>query len=1159
MGMKHVVRCPHCGHEGEYPPSYEAERACSNCGEAFMDLGPLPLPNWSITVEGEPGPDAGSLQEHVPHMVCPYCGSGLGRRQVCRRCGCDLKKCAPIVFPPLLSQLDDSRRRAFLALAGHPMDMEMALMRLHRLDSRRIRQMGGSVELADAMMPIPEPPRILEDPEKIKRRLETQLADDDSWEDEAFRSSLGGKVLTALAFGVFFQVAVCGLGLFLLIIGLAMIYFLGILGAKLGMVPIGFGSMLLWSIIPRRDHFEPPGPLLREEDEPELFAAIDEIARATGQKKPDLVYAVPQVNAFVTHRGGFLGIGAKRVMGIGWPLLQNLTVNEFKAVLAHEFGHFHGGDLRRGPVIYRMREAMGRVIMSMEGHGRLQKPFLWYGNRFMAMTQIISRRQEYNADALAAKTVGAQPLINGLRKVGATAQAFDIYWEQEISSLLSAGFRPRFAQGFARFLACDRVVEIMAGSTEMAHVDTDAHPFDSHPATAYRIKNLNRLRQPAEPDESPTAFSLLRNPEQMETHFLDCFSDTGFADYPMIEWDEVGARYYLGSYKAQLEREAEGLRGLRLWDAHRHINHPRQLMEALELDEEEYTRDEMARTVAWYFQCGLCVALGDRGYKLVTQPGEPITLCQGKTTVRPDVLMQQILNGEMNPEQWRHGLKRLGLTDFRLLDHAEWEGFDNEVQRRRLTTRKPPTSALLSSDKRALFAIPGILCILIGLFVGLFAGLIPMSIWILGGILLFVLPDIWAGRRANGRHGVLTLEDGVLTFASKTSTSLPLNEIEKLWVYAEPHLDKHGEHLGWLWRLRICAAGKTIRMEHYRSNATRGNLMDTLILEMNRGNEAWMKARLEAGDTIGGKGWRVSKQGLGAADGPLVPWAELARPSWDHATLFFQRQGRLLPFLMLDARSVNARGLVRIAWDLCGYEETIGLGRYRESAPVRIGMTFLVGLVVGLLVGLIFLITLWDGKPFWPLLPVFSACAAWCWVEMRTRLFLFEGGLLRRRPLGTHAIVFSDLQALVYDMQLIQGMQFDVVKLITGKGSTTVVTNPKDHDFAKNLVRKAGYAVTRKMYEELKENGRVRWRRNLYFTDKGLWFEKGKGEMWPYEEVVHEEGRVYLASQPGTRVQFKLEDRNYLPGLSLLEIMIDEMDESPGDYPSRRRLPVSID
>lgn len=48
---------------------------------------------------------------------------------------------------------------------------------------------------------------------------------------------------------------------------------------------VAAGSVL-WAVLPRPDRFEPPGPPVRKADEPALFAAIEEVARKTGQEMP---------------------------------------------------------------------------------------------------------------------------------------------------------------------------------------------------------------------------------------------------------------------------------------------------------------------------------------------------------------------------------------------------------------------------------------------------------------------------------------------------------------------------------------------------------------------------------------------------------------------------------------------------------------------------------------------------------------------------------------------------------------------------------------------------------------------------------------------------------------------------------------------------------
>jgi heat shock protein HtpX len=80
---------------------------------------------------------------------------------------------------------------------------------------------------------------------------------------------------------------------------------------------------------------------------------------------PQDVYLIPEVNAWVARRGGVMGFGSRRAKGLGLSLLQILTVSQFRAVLAHEVGHYYGGDTRLGPWVYKARTAMVRTLLGL--------------------------------------------------------------------------------------------------------------------------------------------------------------------------------------------------------------------------------------------------------------------------------------------------------------------------------------------------------------------------------------------------------------------------------------------------------------------------------------------------------------------------------------------------------------------------------------------------------------------------------------------------------------------------------------------------------------------------------------------------------------------------------------------------------------------------
>ena len=129
-----------------------------------------------------------------------------------------------------------------------------------------------------------------------------------------------------------------------------------------------------------------------------------------------------------------------------------LTVSELRAVIAHEMGHFSGGDIRLGPRIYRTRNSLVRTLGNLARFRRrmagadiplisnmsvtllaiVQLPFAWFATGFMRITQAVSRAQELTADRLAAQRAGTAPAISALEKTDKAALAHVLYMRTEI-------------------------------------------------------------------------------------------------------------------------------------------------------------------------------------------------------------------------------------------------------------------------------------------------------------------------------------------------------------------------------------------------------------------------------------------------------------------------------------------------------------------------------------------------------------------------------------------------------------------------------------------------------------------------------------------------------------------------------------------------------
>lgn len=400
--------------------------------------------------------------------------------------------------------------------------------------------------------------------------------------------------------------------------------------AKLALLSVVGGLAILWSIVPRFSKFVAPGPELRPEQHPRLFSMVGELAQATGQAPPKAVFLVPDVNAFVASRGGLMGFGSDRIMGIGLPLLQVLTIPELRAVLAHEFGHYHGGDVRIGPLIYQTRAAIGRTIGNV-GSDLLRLPFEWYGNFFLRVTHAVSRAQERTADALAAKVVGAAPLARALEKVAGAAAAFGPYF-QEVVAVLNRGCRPPIAQGFAMFVAVPSIADSITKVVD-EHRVAPSDPLDTHPPLGERLALLGN---PVGSDsDTRLAITLLDNVPDVELELLRSLAPDG-GPLRAVRWEEVGMEAHLAGWQKIAGSQSAAF-ALVSWDSLAALrSSPEPFLAKLALP--NLPADPAARRGAAEYLLGVWFALRlvDQGWTVEDLPGQPVRMIRGDERVDLD-------------------------------------------------------------------------------------------------------------------------------------------------------------------------------------------------------------------------------------------------------------------------------------------------------------------------------------------------------------------------------------------------------------------------------------------------------------------------------------------------------------------------------------------
>ncbi len=266
---------------------------------------------------------------------------------------------------------------------------------------------------------------------------------------------------------------------------------------KIVLAMVILALIIIWAVLPRWDFFKAPGPELKAADYPELFRGIQSLAQKCGHPVPRHIYLLHDANAWVTQRGGIMGFGSKPVMAIGMPLFKLLTKEQLFAVIAHEFGHFVGGDTRLGPWIYKTRQAIARTVNSINSW--IKQVFIWYGNMYLRITQAISRRQEFSADALAAKYVGRAAIATALEKISTDGVKYDTYFNAEVAPLLERGFMPDIDGGYAQALRNTKFVS----SVETSFVSGEKSPYDSHPPLTERLAAIAALPDAPVATENP--------------------------------------------------------------------------------------------------------------------------------------------------------------------------------------------------------------------------------------------------------------------------------------------------------------------------------------------------------------------------------------------------------------------------------------------------------------------------------------------------------------------------------------------------------------------------------------------------------------------------------------------------------------------------------
>jgi Zn-dependent protease with chaperone function len=271
----------------------------------------------------------------------------------------------------------------------------------------------------------------------------------------------------------------------------------------------------LWSSV-RLRFPAPKGRELHAAEAPALFGAVEEIRR--GMKAPPVhhILLTMEFNASVVQvpRLGILGWNENFLL-LGLPLMQTLSPDQLKAVLAHELGHLSGAHSRFEGWVYRVRatwQHLGESLANASGSGSFVfNRFLnWYAPYFSAYSFVLARAHEYRADAHAGELFGPRCAVDALIRLEVAGAYFDeVIWPEIAGRAASAEEPPSdiyadIQRALLAGIEPERVERVLERSLARR---TDSG--DSHPSLADRIAALGVEARPPEAVRESAAEALL--------------------------------------------------------------------------------------------------------------------------------------------------------------------------------------------------------------------------------------------------------------------------------------------------------------------------------------------------------------------------------------------------------------------------------------------------------------------------------------------------------------------------------------------------------------------------------------------------------------------------------------------------------------------------
>lgn len=323
---------------------------------------------------------------------------------------------------------------------------------------------------------------------------------------------------------------------------------------------------------------------ITQEEEPELFALIDDIVREIGTDFPKKVYLSTDVNASVFYDSNFWSMffPIKKNLQIGLGLVNVVTKTELKAILAHEFGHFSQKTMKVGSYVYNVNQIIFNLLYNNTSYeNAIQKwanfhaVFSFFAILAVKINAVIqwvlrilygvvnksymglSQQMEFHADEIAANVTGFEPLKNALLRLSLADSALNnvfSFYDLKVTSQQKSKNVYREQSFVMNFLALSSKLPIVHDLPEVTVHEmnkfkrtklTIEDQWASHPTTEERVSRLEQTNISAKNTENTPANDIFVDIEKAQKKLTNWIFETAESNdqFKAIPFDEFKVDY----------------------------------------------------------------------------------------------------------------------------------------------------------------------------------------------------------------------------------------------------------------------------------------------------------------------------------------------------------------------------------------------------------------------------------------------------------------------------------------------------------------------------------------------------------------------------------------------------------------------------------------